>query len=269
MIQKHFGFTDIPFARAAPTETLLKTERLTRARNRLQFVVRKHGIGVLVGPAGAGKTTVARVLAAELSDHRCVFIYILCAVSSPADLLRTIAWRLGIEGYRIGVIVQKLKAELLQRVQKHLTTVLVIDESQHLSHECFAALAQIMTRDMDAEDVLSLILIGQLSLLDHLSLSINESFAQRVLLQHTLPVASRDEIMAYLDWQVARVGGKAKIFKANCRELIYTASGGALRVVDQIATEALYLAAEQQKQAVDNGLVSQAIENLRRLKHQS
>ena len=45
--------------------------------------------------------------------------------------------------------------------------------------------------------------------------------------------------MEYLDWQMARVGGKPKLFQANCRELIYTASGGALRVVDQIATEAL------------------------------
>ena len=117
MIQKHFGFTDIPFARSAPPQKLLQTERLTRAVGRLRYVVQKRSIGILAGPAGSGKTTVVRVLAADLADHRCRFHYILQGSNSSADLIRAIAWELGIEAFRACVVARKLKAELTQRLR--------------------------------------------------------------------------------------------------------------------------------------------------------
>jgi len=266
MFDRFFGFTETPFQRHVPPEKLLRTERLKAAIRRLSFVVQKRGVGVLTGPPGCGKTTVIRALCSELADQRLRFHYVLACRQEAGGLLRRIAWDLGIEAFRGFDLERKLKEELRARLSKHLTTVIVVDEAQNLSSECLWELAHLVSRDMDSENSAALILVGQKALLERLSLAVNEPFAQRVLLYHSLPPAPREEVLEYLAWQLTRVGGKPSIFKPNSKELIYTASGGALRVVDQIATEALCLAAERNLRSVDNELVAQAIDNLRALK---
>ncbi|HVB09625.1 MAG TPA: AAA family ATPase, partial [Bacillota bacterium] len=72
MFAAFFGLTRQPFTAEVPAEALFRSGPLDEALARLRFVVEQHGIALLTGEPGSGKSATLRALVAagEPAQHK-------------------------------------------------------------------------------------------------------------------------------------------------------------------------------------------------------
>lgn len=130
MFAAFFGLSRQPFTPEIPADALFPSAALQEALARLRFVIDQHGIGLLTGAPGAGKSATLRALVAACEPASHKFIY-LTAPRSPRGLLQLLCHTLGLDPAWFAVELQRQVREALIRLDAQgLTPVLLMDESQ-------------------------------------------------------------------------------------------------------------------------------------------
>jgi hypothetical protein len=75
-------------------------EAWNQVKARLEFLAHHHGVGLLTGEVGAGKSTAARAFTATLNPNLYKILYVHFCAGSALDLLRQVAWELNLEPLR-------------------------------------------------------------------------------------------------------------------------------------------------------------------------
>jgi general secretion pathway protein A len=170
MYQRFFGFRERPFDLTPNPRYLILTEAHREALSNLEYAISsRKGVTLLVGEAGAGKTTVIRAaLEKQPTQVHCVHI------SNPAltreEFVEMLARRFDLSGAaRVSktAMLAELESLLVERRRNGETTVLIVDEGQSLSHELLEELRLLVNIETDDEKLLSLILAGQPELAHH------------------------------------------------------------------------------------------------------
>ena len=82
------------FLRQSRRQTTLRLPSLDQVKTRLEFLAQHHGVGLITGEVGAGKSTAARVFTATLNTSLYKILYVHFSSGSALDLLRQIALEL-------------------------------------------------------------------------------------------------------------------------------------------------------------------------------
>ena len=61
MWESFFGFKKTPFSDSPDAKQLFASQAWNQVRTRLEFLAQHHGVGLITGEVGAGKSTAARV----------------------------------------------------------------------------------------------------------------------------------------------------------------------------------------------------------------
>jgi general secretion pathway protein A len=241
MWESFFGFKKTPFSDSPDAKQLFTSQSWNQVKTRLEFLAQHHGVGLITGEVGAGKSTAARVFTATLNASLYKILYVHFSSGSALDLVRQIA----------DAIVR-----LNQGKKQH--PILICDEAHLLPHPALEQLPLLLNFDMDSSRYLTLLLVGQPLLRRTLSLQMHEALRQRVSTQYHLEGLTREELDAYLAQQLKAAGVSQPLFDDTARQGMYQATKGIPRKVNKLAMTALRLAAASKSQTVSEALLLDA-----------
>ena len=260
MWESFFGFKKTPFSDSPDLKQLFASAGWKQVQARLEFLAQHHGVGLLTGEVGAGKSTVARVFTAALNPNLYKILYLHFSSGTALDLLRQIALALDLQPahYRGDLVRQIAEAIVRLNQAKKQHPLLICDEAHLLPHPALEQLPLLLNFEMDSARYLSLLLIGQPLLRRTLSLQMHEALRQRVGTHYHLEGLTREELDAYLTQQLKAAGVAQPLFDDTARQGLYQATKGIPRKINKLAMTALRLAAQRKAALVDEALLLDA-----------
>jgi general secretion pathway protein A len=260
MWESFFGFKKTPFSDSPDAKQLFASEAWNQVKTRLEFLANHHGVGLLTGEVGAGKSTAARAFTATLNPNLYTILYVHFCSGSALDLLRQVALELNLEpAHGRGDLARQIAEAVVRLNQgKKQHPILIVDEAQLLPHPALEQLPLLLNFDMDSSRYLTLLLIGQPLLRRTLSLQMHEALRQRIGVHYHLEGLTREELDAYLLQQLKAAGVTQPLFDDTARQALYQATKGIPRKVNKLALTALRLAAARKLQLVGEALLLDA-----------
>lgn len=258
MYREFFGLQERPFSKTPDPRFLFLSRGHREALARMQHAVDERDMVLLTGGIGCGKTTLSRALIDTLGEGQKVLLMINPRLT-PMEFLRLLAVRLGI------VSPAELKTDLLEQIGKELFQlydagchpVLVVDEAQLVPYkETFDEIRLLTNFQLDDQNLLSVILMGQPELRKRLAHKVYEPLRQRIGLQFDLKPLSREETDEYLRFRLEVAGGEPDLFSSDAVEMIYVYSGGVPRKINHAAALALLEAFGREVRRIDGPVIA-------------
>jgi general secretion pathway protein A len=243
MYERFFGLRERPFDLTPNPRYLVLTEGHREALSNLEYgIASRKGITLLLGEAGAGKTTVIRA-AIERQTSRVHCVHVNNPALTRTEFVEMLATRFELSAHARHsktALLLELEALLQRRYTDGETTVLIFDEAQSLSNELLEEVRLLANIETNQDKLLSLIIAGQPELsrqLDHDSL---RQLKQRVALRCELRPLTLQETAAYLAGRIRAAGGvPAQIFTREAVARIHESTAGIPRTINVVADNAL------------------------------
>jgi type II secretory pathway predicted ATPase ExeA len=252
MYRKHFGLTRHPFSKDLAPEDLFVSAANRELEVRLTHLLDLRGIGLVTGEVGSGKTTLCRKVTSALHSGLYRVLYVPLTTGNAMDLYKCISWELGVEAERSRAALYRcIKGEVNRLcLESKIRPVLVVDEAQHLRSEVLEDLRLLTNYDMDSQNRLCLLLVGQVELRRRLGMAVHEPLSQRIVVRHHLAGLSREELPLYLAHLLRLAGTELPLFEQPALEAIFQATSGLPRKVNLLAHHGLIAAALGKAKAV-------------------
>lgn len=260
MYRKHFGLTRYPFSKELGTDEFFAFEGATELEARLEHLRDLRGIGLITGEVGTGKTSLCRKFVASLHHGIYRTFYVPNTTGNIMDLYKSIAWELGLATERSrAALFRVIRTEVTRLCLECKTLpILIIDEAHLLRADVLEDLRLLTNYNMDSENRLCLLLIGQPELRRRLSMAVHEALAQRIVVRFHLTGLARDELPDYLAHRLRLAGTELPLFDPPAQEALFQISGGKLRKLNLLAHHCLFAAAADRQQAVTDEHVAKA-----------
>jgi type II secretory pathway predicted ATPase ExeA len=245
MYRKHFGLLRHPFAKDLAPEELFVSNAGRELEVRLGHLLELRGIGLVTGEVGSGKTTLCRKVVAGLHTGLYRVFYVPLTTGNVMDMYKSIAWELGLPTERSRAALYKCIRDEVTRLcaENKVRPILIVDEAQHLRSDVLEDLRLLTNYEMDSQNRLCLILVGQAELRRRLGMAVHEALSQRVVVRHHLGGLTRDELPLYLQHLLRLAGTELPLFDTSAVEALYQATSGLPRRLNLLAHHALMAAA--------------------------
>ena len=211
---------------------------------------------------GSGKTTFIRHFLSGLNHNIYKYLYLSQTIRNARAFYRLLAFELGLTPiYRLEDLTIQIKNELTKIFNKQrLRPVLVVDEAQNLSDTVLEEIRLLTNFKMDSKNYLSVFLLGHPVLKARLKLPPYAALKQRISFNYHLTGLEQDEVEPYINHRLKEVGATRSLFTVEAMTLIFNYAKGLLRVINLLALEGLYWAADQEKNMVDEKLIETIIQ---------
>jgi general secretion pathway protein A len=257
-----FGLNELPFSISPNPHYLYMSYRHKEALAHLN-----HGLGesggfvLLTGEVGTGKTTVSRCMLEQLPDNTEV-AFILNPALSEIELLGTICDEFKIRFKRsdatLKMLTDRIKNRLLKNHGNGKSTLLIIDEAQHLKMEVLEQLRLLTNLETNTRKLLQIILIGQPELQQLLKRQELRQLAQRITARYHLLPLTVEEIALYIQHRMRVAGCERPVFDPKSVKLIHQITSGIPRLVNLLCDRALMGAYALQSPFVNKKIVAKA-----------
>lgn len=259
----YWGFDRLPFPKNARDEDTLVNPRFQYALTRLQQVLATKEIGVVVGEAGTGKSTLLNLFSSQVSPSRYRIIHLPQPQTRSRELYRAISSALGVNTSLYGADALKVNDLLgFSYVESGRHNILVIDEAHELSLTCLNELRLLTNATVKGEPLLTLFLFGQPSLATTLKLPAMIPLAQRISAWISLEGLAEEETINYIDWHLNIAGQADEIFPTATKKAIHRRSQGNPRLINRLAWESLNQASLDKAKVVTEELFAYVCKNL-------
>lgn len=260
MFKQFYGLTFNPFDKEIDTDKLYQGEDLRELEQRLKYMLENRGIGLIVGEPGMGKSTCLRKFAENTNHSLYKVCYLPLTTLTVKDFYQGICTMLGTtKRYRkVDMFFEIQSAVNSLYYDQRITPVFIVDEVHMASSAILDDLRILFNFKMDSANPFVLILSGQPQIRNKLMLNTSYPLKQRIVMRYTMQGLTKDECRDYLTSRMKLAGCSREIFTPGALEAIYNISGGAPRVVNNIATAALMYSATKRADAVDEEAVFQA-----------
>ncbi len=257
-----------PFEITPDPSFLFPTPRHNEALAALYYGVRAHkGFIVLTGEVGTGKTLLVRSALQLLQKSNVAFACVFNPSLSPLEFIRYIAGDFGVPvaGKSKDEVLLALNGFLLQRHQKKLTSLLVVDEAHHLSGELLEEVRLLTNLETSQQKLLQIVLAGQPELdlkLDSFEL---RQLKQRVTLRCQLEPLNPEETAGYISRRLQTAGGakEATLFSVAAVAMVCRYSRGIPRLINTICDNALLSGYARRAPTITPDIVGEVARDLR------
>lgn len=220
---------------------------------RLNLAVEHRLLGVMTGEVGSGKSALLRRLFRSLDPMRTQPIYLSTADLKPRDFYAQLLAHVEEEAPYSVAKARRLWTEVMSRreEQGERQMVVVIDEAHEMSENMLLELRFVMSHQMDARSLFPVLLSGQQELRKKLRLKKYEAINQRIGIQYHLSGMSREETTAYVKHHMEEAKLTRPVFAESAVQMLYAASQGIPRVVNQICSQALFEAERNDAEVIE------------------
>src|SRR5262245_52614394 len=235
MYESCFQFTHRPFAPAPHADHYVPTSALEQARQTLiRSIERAEGPGLVVGPAGSGKSLLCQVLGKHFRGRFLVALLSSARLCTRRALLQNILFELRLP-YR-DMDEGELRLALIDHLQPRSGgpdgLVLIVDEAHTLPLRLLEEIRLLTNVVIDGQSRVRLVLAGGMALEERLANPKLELFQQRIAARCYLQPLGREETIFYIQEQFRRCGGLAdSLLTAAAQAAVYTATGGIPRLI--------------------------------------
>jgi general secretion pathway protein A len=257
-----------PFEITPDPSFLFPTKRHNEALASLYYGVTAHrGFVVLTGEVGTGKTLILRSLLGLLQRRDVAFALIFNPTLTPLEFMRYIALDFGlpVTGKAKDELIHVLNGFLLQRHQRGLTTILVVDEAHHLSAEILEEIRLLTNLETSQQKLLQIVLAGQPELDQKLDSHELRQLKQRIALRCHLDPLGMNETREYMArrLQIAGAPAAGQIFSEPAIEAVFRHSRGIPRLVNTICENALLSGYAKQSATITPDIIDGVARDLR------
>lgn len=269
MYESFFGLRKRPFAAAPDADVCVETPAVADAIRRLDLCVRQGcGVAVLTAAAGLGKTLLCQRLARGLGGAFYTVLLPNAGFPTRRGLLQAILAELGQPYQRLGETELRLELTAAARSARGdgRGLVLLFDEAHRYSERVLEEIRLVANLVEGGEPLVRIVLAGHVELEDKLADPALAGLNERVGELVTLPRLTADESRWYLRDRAVFAGAPLdSLFTPDAVELIVRACGGVPRCLNQLADHALLLGYVAERRPVGEGLVREALDDLKRL----
>jgi type II secretory pathway predicted ATPase ExeA len=259
MTEQFFNFKHAPFERDIPTEHLYTTPKFDEVISRLEYAARKRKFIVITGGVGVGKTTVARAFVSSLDTNSFRCIYIADSALTPRVFYWEVLTQLSSDDkpsfYR-SEGKRKMMARFAHLAENsHIIPVIIIDEAHLLSAGMLEETRFLLNNNMDSENLMSLVVVGQSELRAKLSKETFEPITQRIDFRFTLVPFDRAQTQDYIHAHMRYAGEEREVFTPSAVDSVFNYSGGIARKINKVCSMSLLYASQKAARSIDGGAI--------------
>lgn len=261
MYRKYFALTRYPFTNEIDIDDLFPSKAMRELEARLKYLFEMRGIGLVTGEPGSGKTTVTRCVTSQLHKGLYRVVYVPLSTGNVMDIYKSIAWALGLPTERSRAALYRTIRDEVTRlcIEAKTRPILIIDEAQNLRSDVLEDLRLLTNYNMDSENRLTLLFLGQTELQRRLSMAVHEALAQRIVVRHHVPPLEHGEVQDYLQHLLRTAGTELPLFEPEALTAIFQATNGLVRKVNRLAHHALNAATLDKAKLVSAAHVETAL----------
>jgi type II secretory pathway predicted ATPase ExeA len=269
MYETFFGFNDRPFSPAPQAKRFFSSSAAESARQTLSRCLdRGEGIGLLIGPAGTGKTLLCQLLAEEFHSRFAVALLSSGRICTRRNFYQAVLFELGLpyRGMDEGELPLALVDHLLNSDSINGGLLLMIDEAHTLPLRMVDEARLLTNLTRNGRSRVRLVISGGPRLEERLASPKLESFNQRVSARCYLQAFSYDETLTYVRVQVSGVGGTAdRVFAHDSFAAVHRATDGIPRLINQVCDRALIVAFDSGVRQITPAVIEEAWADLQQL----
>jgi len=268
MYKQFFGLTRNPFEITPDPSFLFPTNKHNEALAALYYGVRMHkGFVVLTGEVGTGKTLLVRCLLHLLKNTAINYAYIFNSILSPLEFLQHISGDFGLpaSGKNKSEVLLQLGKYLVERYQKGLTTLLVVDEAHHLSAEVLEEVRLLTNLETTTRKLLQILLVGQPELDEKLDSFELRQLKQRIALRAQLDHLTLEETKGYIQLRLQKAGATRSetVFSVETINAVHWHTKGIPRLINTVCESSLITTYARQQTSVTVDVIEEVARDLR------
>lgn len=256
-----FGLSCNPFSKGAPVKDCFKSRDFNEMYGALNYAKDARGIAVFTSPPGGGKSFVVRAFASELNPNLYRLVYICLSTVSIAEFYKQLCAALGLspKGGKPGMFKAIQEHIFYLYKEKRQPLIIIIDEAQYLNTAILDDLKMLMNYEFDSLNCFTLVLCGESHLVNTLRKPVHEALRQRVSVHYEFQGLSDGEVPAYVRHKIRSAGASDQIINEAALSALNSMSQNNPRVIDNIMTDALTIAAQSGKHTIDADVILAAV----------
>jgi general secretion pathway protein A len=263
MYEAFYGLREKPFS-IMPDPDLIYWGRAHRmAFSMLEFGIMNNAqFTVITGEIGSGKTTLVRYLLRKLDPKTTNVGVVSNTPQSREELLQWImmSLKLPFEG-STPKLLRTFEDFLYAQHAVGRRTILIVDEAQNLSESALEGLRMLSNINVDKNQFLQLVLVGQPQLKEILCRPQLLQFAQRVSSDFHLKPLAQDEVAQYIGFRLSAVGSPVHLFTGEACVRIAEVSQGVPRMINILCDTALVYGFSNGAGYITRSLINEVIED--------
>lgn len=246
----HFGLTKLPFRKNVHAADMFQSRAQQALLHGLALFLEVRGLALVTGMSGVGKSITLRRFVQSLDESRVRPIHIPIVPTTPIGFLRSINRALGLP-------MRAHAADLFTQAQQHLVadqgphTLLVLDDAEGCKPEWLDLMRRLTAYALDGEDRFSVLITGTEELLPTMRAPGLEPLRSRVAFAHALRPFQVDDTHAYVAWHLQKAEAPKDLFSDEAVRILFQASGGRARRINQLALQGLIAAAVHGRDQID------------------
>jgi len=243
MVHEHWQLRESPFGSALNPKYFFASPVHDEALARLLFLVEhRRRFGLLLGPAGTGKTLLFQVLTRQLRRQRAAVASANLLGLDTHELIWQLAADLGVNPsvrWPTFEIWRKLLDRIVENRYQRLTTVLLLDEIHEADPEVLHTVTRLTQCDVSPDGRLTIISAGIGEHIDRLG----QRLLDAVELRTALTPWQESDTAAFLAQSIQIAGRDTPLFSREAAVRIHTLSAGVPRAICRLADMAMAAAA--------------------------
>jgi len=261
MYNTFFGLKRNPFEISPDPYFLFPTERYNEALASIYYGIRRRkGFVLMTGEVGTGKTLLVRCLLELLTRQQITFANVFNPLLSGIDFLRYVSDDFGLKvpDPSKSSLLRTLNEFLIARYRKRLTTVLIVDEAQHLLPEVLEEIRLLTNLETSQEKLIQILLVGQQEFEPRLDSVHLRQLKQRIAVRCRLEPLEEQETRDYIIQRLRRAGmteGAGSVFPPETISVVYRYSRGIPRLINTLCEYSFIIAFAKQQRSVTPEIV--------------